>query len=48
MTAGFGAGMVVVYTAVGVVAGQVDKVTTSFLRPYSGIGYVVLGIALIG
>lgn len=48
MTAAFGAGMVVVYTAVGFAAGQVDKVTTKFLRPYSGIGYVVLGIVLIG
>lgn len=48
MTAAFGAGMVVVYTAVGVVASQVDRVTNTFLRPYSGIGYVLIGLVLIG
>ncbi len=48
MTAAFGAGMVVVYTALGVVAGQVDEITTTFLRPYAGIGYVVLAVVLIG
>ncbi len=48
MSAAFGAGMTVVYTAVGFAAGQVDELTTTFLRPYSGIGYVVLGVALIG
>ncbi|MGH2759291.1 MAG: cytochrome c biogenesis protein CcdA, partial [Actinomycetota bacterium] len=47
MTAAFGAGMVVVYTGVGVVAGQVDVVTNTFLRPYSGIGYLVLGVVLV-
>ena len=40
VAAAFGAGMVVVYTAVGVVAERVDDLTESILRPYSGIGYL--------
>jgi cytochrome c biogenesis protein CcdA len=46
VAAGFGAGMVVVYTAVGVVAERVDDLTESILRPYSGIGYLILGILI--
>lgn len=47
MAAAYGGGMAVVYTAVGVVAARVDEVTNTFLRPYSGIAYVVLGAALV-
>ncbi len=47
MSAAFGAGIVIAYTAVGVVAGQVDRVTTTFLRPYAGIGYVLLAVVLL-
>lgn len=48
VAAAFGAGMVVVYTAVGIVAGRIDDLTESILRPYSGIGYLVLGILISG
>jgi len=48
VAAAFGAGMVVVYTAVGVVAERVDELTESILRPYSGIGYLILGIVISG
>ena len=48
LAASFGAGMVVVYTAVGVVAERVDDLTESILRPYSGIGYLILGILISG
>lgn len=44
VAAAFGAGMVVVYTAVGVVAARIDDLTESVLRPYAGIGYLVLGV----
>lgn len=47
VTAAFGAGMVVVYTLVGVVASRVDAVTNGILRPYAGIGYVVLATVLL-
>lgn len=47
VTAAFGAGMALVYTAVGVVASRVDQVTETILRPYAGIGYVVMAIVLI-
>lgn len=47
MAAAYGAGMAVVYTGVGLVASRVDEITNTFLRPYSGIGYVVLGGALV-
>lgn len=48
VTAAFGAGMVIVYTLVGLAAGSVDEVTERILRPYSGIGYVVVGVVLLG
>lgn len=47
VTAAFGAGMVVVYTLVGLFAGRVDAVTDGILRPYAGIGYAVLGLILL-
>lgn len=43
VAAAFGAGMVLVYTGVGVVAGRIDELTESILRPYAGIGYLILG-----
>lgn len=46
-SAAFGAGIVVVYTAVGFAAGRVDEVTEEILQPYAGIGYVVLGMVLL-
>lgn len=46
VTAAFGAGMVVVYTLVGLFAGRVDAVTDGILRPYAGIGYLVLAAVL--
>ncbi len=48
MAGAFGAGMVVVYTALGFVAGKVDEITTKVFRPYAGIGYVVLAVVLVG
>lgn len=48
MVAAFGAGLVVVYTVVGVAAGQIDHVVEGILRPYSGIGYVLIAAVLVG
>lgn len=48
VAAAFGMGMVVVYTAVGVVASRIDDLTESVLRPYAGIGYLVLGVLIAG
>jgi cytochrome c-type biogenesis protein len=48
MAAAFGAGLVVVYTAVGFLAGHVDRLTRGFLQPYAGIWYLVLGALLVG
>lgn len=47
MAGAFGAGMIVVYTLVGLAAGSVDEVTDRILRPYAGPGYVVLGLLLV-
>lgn len=48
LVSAFGAGLVVVYTSVGIFAGAIDAVTERFLRPYEGIGYLILGGALVG
>lgn len=47
LVSAFGAGIVVVYTSVGIFAGAIDTVTERFLRPYAGIGYLILGGALV-
>lgn len=48
MVAAFGAGLIVVYTIVGVAAGQIDRVIEGILRPYAGLGYLIIGIVLVG
>ena len=48
MAAAFGAGLIVVYTVVGVAAGQIDLVVEGILRPYAGIGYLGIGTVLVG
>lgn len=45
--AAFSAGLLISYIFVGVFAASVSKVTAGFLRPYAGIGYLVLGTALL-
>ena len=46
LTAAFGAGMVVVYTALGILAGSIDEIVTSIFTPWAGWGYLVLGAIL--
>jgi cytochrome c biogenesis protein CcdA len=48
LTAAFGGGMVLVYTLVGVLAGRLDELVEGILRPYSGIGYLLLGLLILG
>lgn len=48
VAAAFGAGMVVAYTALGVVAGRVDQVNRAVFRPYASVGYIVLATVLLG
>lgn len=43
LVSAFGAGIVIVYTSVGIFAGAIDALTERFLRPYAGIGYLILG-----
>lgn len=42
IVAAFGAGMVAVYTLVGLAASRVDELTERVLRPYAGMGYLLL------
>lgn len=44
----FGAGMILVYTTVGLAAAQIDTVIDVYLRPYAGIGYLLIAALLIG
>gem|GEM_PF-6081065 len=46
LTAAFGAGLIAVYTAVGILAGRLDQIVEEVLRPYAGVGYLVLGVVL--
>lgn len=48
LVAAFGAGMILVYTAVGLAAAQIDKVIEVYLRPYAGIGYLLIATLLLG
>lgn len=48
LVAAFGAGMILVYTAVGLAAGQIDTVIDDYLRPYAGIGYLLIAALLLG
>jgi cytochrome c biogenesis protein CcdA len=48
LVAAFGAGMILVYTAVGFAAGQIDTVIDDYLRPYAGIGYLLIAALLLG
>lgn len=48
MVAALGAGLIFVYSIVGVAAGQIDRVVEGILRHYAGTGYVVIGIVLVG
>ncbi|MGH9195883.1 MAG: hypothetical protein ACRD1T_09100 [Acidimicrobiia bacterium] len=47
LASAFGAGIVVVYAAVGLFASALDQVTEQVLRPYAGVGYLVLGGVLV-
>lgn len=47
LVSAFGAGIVMVYTLVGIFAGALDALTERFLRPYAGIGYLILAAALV-
>ncbi|MGH2727629.1 MAG: hypothetical protein ACRDKS_11730, partial [Actinomycetota bacterium] len=44
----FGAGLLLVYTIVGVLAGQIDGLVESVFKPWAGWGYLFLGILLLG
>jgi len=48
LVAAFGAGMILVYTAVGLAAGRIDAVIEGFLLPYAGIGYLLIAALLLG
>ncbi len=48
LVAAFGAGMILVYTAVGLAAAQIDTVIDVYLRPYAGIGYLLVATLLLG
>lgn len=47
VVAAFGAGMIVVYTVVGLAASRLDQVIEGIMRPYAGIGYIVLGVLIL-
>lgn len=50
VVAAFGAGMIIVYTLIGVTASQLDRVVDGLMRPYAGFAYLILGglILLLG
>lgn len=48
MVTAFGAGLILVYTVVGVTAGQIDQVIEGIFRPYAAIGYLVIATMLAG
>lgn len=46
LAAAFGAGLLLVYTVVGILASRIDALVESVFKPWAGWGYLVIGIIL--